>query len=358
MPNLEQRLQQIIKNQQFVSNDEFNELALELYKYQYSQNPIYKKICQQRQVEPQNWTQIPLLTTDLFKKQKLYCQQANEPAKIFYSSGTTQGSQSQHYLSKAELELYESSLWATFYEAFNLNQIQNLAYFVLTQSPQEKPNSSLIYMFEHVRQKLAAPQSCYFIKNDSLQTERLMNLLKESISHNIPVLLVGTAFSFVHLLDANFSSVKLPLGSAIMETGGFKGRSREVAQKELYENLANYFGLPLWAIVGQYGMSELGTQYYDRCFKAQSNNSQWRYKKTPMWSRVRILNPEDLQQDVPEGKVGLLAFYDLSNLDSAAFVLSGDLGIKRSNGQFEVLGRAEKLTPKGCSLTTEESLNT
>ncbi len=339
-----------IQSETGLNNEQFNNLALKVFEYQYKNNSVYNKICQNRP-KPKTWQEIPCLTTDLFKTQKLFCQTDQHIAKVFYSSGTTKNQQSKHYLSELELNLYENSLWATFCGAFKLKQ-QNFKYLVLSPEPKQAPNSSLVYMFETVRQKLKAKQNCYFIKDNHLQVEELISEIQNS---NLPILLAGTAFAFVHFIDELKSSLPLPLGSAIMETGGFKGKSREIPKEQFYALLAEKFNLPLQNIVGQYGMSELGTQYYD--FSYALNSPFYRFKKPLPWSRVRIVKPDDLQEEMPEGEIGLIRHYDLTNLDSLAFVLSGDLGVKKADNCFEIIGRAKNLSLKGCSLTTDLNLN-
>ncbi len=334
----------------------FNELALKLFKYQFEKNSIYQNICLSRHKTPANttnWAEIPILSTDCFKEYKLFCQPDNFVEKTFISSGTTQSQKSHHHLSQAELTLYENSLIQTFFQAFKLNEESQIQYFILTENPLEKPNSSLIYMFETIRKKLNLNANIYFVQNDQLQISSLKKALEKACTTQIPILLAGTAFSFVNLLDSNIPNFEFPANSALMETGGFKGKSREISKTELYKALAEKFNLPKYSLVGQYGMSELNTQYYDASFALGAESEMSRYKKAPAWARNRVLNINNLNQEVKIGETGLLAHYDLANLDSLAFVLSGDLAIKRESGYFELIGRASNLSLKGCSLNYE-----
>ena len=338
----------------------FDKLALGLFNYQFEKNLIYRSLCEAQGKNPNNinnWTQIPLLSTNCFKEYKLFCQPENLITKTFVSSGTTQSQKSQHYLSQAELTLYENSLIENFFEAFKLNEKSIIKYFVLTESPVEKPNSSLIYMFETIRKKLKLNSNIYFIQNDQLQISALNEALNNACLNQIPILLAGTAFSFVNLLDSNISNFKFPANSALMETGGFKGKSREISKPELYKALSEKFNLPNYALVGQYGMSELNTQYYDSSFILKNEHEKNRYKKAPPWAKNLILNINNLKQEVQIGETGLIAHYDLANLDSLAFVLTGDLAIKKEDNYFELIGRASNLALKGCSLNYENSDN-
>ena len=350
-------ISEIIQKKTILTNQDFNNLALRLFAHQYKHNTVYQTICKQRGIieaaRIKHWQAIPLITTDLFKSQSLFCaSEKDQIVQTFCSSGTTQTKRSRHYLSGRALNLYKKSLWSTFAEAFGLNNLnlQKFNYLVLSPSFQERPESSLIYMFETIRQKFKAPEHCFLIEKEEIQLTRFQNQVKNSPK---PVLLLGTAFAFVHLLDILPTDFVLPTGSLIMETGGFKGKSREIPKSTFYKLLSDRFKIPLSSIVGQYGMSELGTQYYDLNFR--QNSPQARIKTNQAWTRIRILNPQNLNLEVSPGETGLIAHYDLTNLDSIAFVLSGDLGIRLSveDSRFIVLGRASSLSAKGCSLTDD-----
>jgi len=326
------------------SENQFNKLALDVFRHQISSNPICSKLCSRS--KPAHWREIPLLTVDLFKRHAISCSEEAQIAKIWHSSGTTKSQQhSKHYVSDRQLELYQLSLWKSFSEAMGISQASQVNYIVLAPSPAEMPNSSLIYMFEQIRQKLNSPSDCYMLREGKLQVENLQRKIESS---DLPVLLVGTAFAFVYLIDSGLPSLQLPAGSQIMETGGFKGKTREISKEELYQKLGNKLNLKRECIIGQYGMSELGSQYYDTSSAGQ--------KACPPWARVRVLDPKNLEREVKENETGILCHYDLSNLDSLSFIMSGDIGIKRSEGHFELIGRISALSSKGCSLQAEEYL--
>jgi len=176
--------------------------------------------------------------------------------------------------------------------------------------------------------------------------------------------LFGTAFAYVHWLDHvedRGESPPLPSGSRIMETGGFKGRSREVPRSELYRGLARATGVPTGRIVNEYGMTELLSQFYepvllesDRASKDTRDELASRRHVGPPWMRTRILDPVTLEP-VPEGSEGILAHYDLANLGSVCAVLTEDRGVRVADG-FRLHGRTPGAEPRGCSLTMEEFL--
>lgn len=355
-----EKIKNLIDQNLFLSEAEFNDLALELYSHQFQNNSVYRRICVSKGFDEvlHDWKRIPLVSTELYKTVNLFCHQLERADKVFVSSGTTQNNKSHHYLSERELQLYELSLWKSFSKAFCLeeNLSKNFDYIVLTETPQEKPNSSLIHMFECIRQKIGAAPNCYFVKDSVVQTQELLKKLEENIELQKPVLIVGTAFAFAQFLQELLykqSQIKLPEGSVLMETGGFKGKTKELPKADFYEQIEEVLCLPQTSIVGQYGMSELNSQFYDSCFRLQSSSQETRWKQAPPWCRVRIIDPADPKEEVKENETGLIAFYDLSNLDSCGFILTGDLGIKRPGGRFDLVGRAANLLPKGCSLNYE-----
>jgi hypothetical protein len=210
-------------------------------------------------------------------------------------------------------------------------------------------------MLETVRRRFGASDSsfCGTVQLDGswgLDLDRLLYALRKTMCANRPVALLGTAFNFVHLLDhfeANNVRYHLAEGSRIMETGGYKGRSRELPKAELHAQLQRRLGIaPEW-IVCEYGMCELSSQAYDR----RAGDGGPRKFRFPPWARVRIVGPEDGREQ-PDGRPGLICIYDLANVWSVLAVQTADLGIKHGDG-FELLGRAALAERRGCSLMAE-----
>ena len=163
------------------------------------------------------------------------------------------------------------------------------------------------------------------------------------------VILLGTAFSFVHLLDhlaKQKRHLQLSPGSRVLETGGYKGRSRSLPQTELHALLTSFLNIPAAQIVCEYGMSELSSQAYDRS-AGNRTNPQRRFQFPP-WTRVKIISPET-GRGVAEGETGLLRIYDLANVRSVMALQTEDLAVRRGDG-FELVGRAALAEPRGCSL--------
>jgi hypothetical protein len=209
-------------------------------------------------------------------------------------------------------------------------------------------------MFEVVRRKVGAGESA-FVGNVTaegawaIDFERAVALLREASESKRPLVLLGTAFSFVHLLDhlaERQLRFELPAGSRVMETGGYKGRSRSLSKLELHSLITERLGIPSTHIVCEYGMSELSSQAYDRTLRTP--HSALRTFLFPPWVRVQIISPET-GREVGEGETGLLRVFDLANVFSVMAIQTEDLAIRRGGG-FELIGRAVEAEPRGCSL--------
>jgi hypothetical protein len=229
---------------------------------------------------------------------------------------------------------------------------ESFSLLALAPAHQLAPHSSLAHMFDTVRRNSGPKRTRFAAKLDAgggweLEFHEALAFLEESIQQQQPVLILGTAFMFVHLLDGLAASGKrlfLPPGSRVMETGGYKGRSRTLAKQELHRLICHYLGLAQSHIVCEYGMAELSSQGYDRAAgDAQSTGFQF-----PPWARVRVVSPET-GLEVENGERGLIQVYDLANVFSTMAVQTEDLGIRRGEG-CELAGRAALTEARGCSL--------
>ncbi len=178
--------------------------------------------------------------------------------------------------------------------------------------------------------------------------ERTVDLLREAESKNEPVLLLGTAFSYVHLLDfMGEQRLNLPAGSRLLETGGYKGRSRVLPKAELHRLVIERLHIPASEVICEYGMSELSSQAYDG-MAGICTESHNRVLQFPPWAKVQIVSPET-GQEVAEGQTGLIRMFDLANVYSVMAIETEDLAVHRGDG-FELIGRAAQAEPRGCSL--------
>jgi hypothetical protein len=354
-------------------NEDFDALALELFALQFENNSAYRKICETRKLTPQrveHWAQIPAVPTAAFKELELTALEAKERTAVFHSSGTTEQKPSRHFHNAESLAVYEASLWSWFGQNFFANskfQIQNSNLFFLTPPPDWVPNSSLVHMFETVRQRIGRasvpanrPEFLGKLAADGLWTLDFKATLaalsdnSKSKTQN-PKLIFGTAFSFVHLLDflaENNLRFQLPENSRVMETGGYKNRSRSLPKSELHALITERLGVSRENILCEYGMSELSSQAYDSeiqnsKLKIQNSERQFRF---PPWARAQIISPET-NREVCDGETGLIRVFDLANVFSVAAIQTEDLAIRRGDG-FELIGRAQLAEPRGCSLMT------
>jgi hypothetical protein len=353
----------------------FEQLALELFALQYKHNPPYRAYCQRLGRTPadvEHWSRIPPVPTASFKEFELTCLSPHERTTVFYSSGTTGQHPSRHFHSAGSLALYEASLLPWFRQ--HLVAVPGagipgglMRIISLTPPIALAPHSSLAHMCEVVVREFGTTNSVFVghLGQDGsweLDQEKLLKELTTSVAGGEPVVLLGTAFLFVHLLE-HFGSqlihLKLPTGSRLMETGGYKGRSRTFSKAEFYDMLTTRLGIEIESIVGEYGMSELSSQAYDLAVPGMSQASgAWvrpqRLFRFPPWARARIVSPET-GREVVDGECGTLLIFDLANAWSVLAVQTEDIGIRRGSG-FELLGRLAAAEPRGCSLMSAEPL--
>jgi hypothetical protein len=279
---------------------------------------------------------------------------AQRTVHTFRTSGTSTSVRGALHLDT--LELYEASLLPSFrhFVLPDLAAGQRTRLLVLAPSAQEAPDSSLSHMFSVATRELGTPDSACSVKGGELRAERLLEHLEQVSASDAPVALCGTAFSFVHLLDAMEErgiALALPDSTRVMETGGFKGRSREVSRTQLYAQIERRLGVPPQRVVNQYGMTELGSQFYDSVLRRPDEQ---RRKLGPPWARVAIVDPET-GEPAAAGEVGAIAVIDLANTGSVLALQTEDLG-REIEGGFEVLGREAGAEERGCSIAADALL--
>ena len=311
----------------------------------------------------EHWTQIPAVPTSAFKELELTSLPPQARTAVFHSSGTTEQKTSRHFHCTESLAVYAASLWAWFVANVRpdlKSKISNFKLAMLTPPPAQAPHSSLVHMFETVRRKVGAPETVFLgrLADDgawTLDFEATLAALSPHASRPMPraSLLLGTAFSFVHLLDYLVERdlrVKLPAGSRVLETGGYKNRSRTLPKAELHALITEHLGVPHENILCEYGMSELSSQAYAAEIHSPSSILHPRVFRFPPWARVQIISPET-GREVADGATGLIRIFDLANVFSVAAIQTEDLGIRCGDG-FELIGRAQLAEPRGCSLMT------
>jgi acyl-coenzyme A synthetase/AMP-(fatty) acid ligase len=322
--NLQSRILDLISGRA----GDFEDLVMEVFAFQRARNSIYRAFCDQ-QPAVTHWKQIPAVPTSAFKEFPITCFPVEEAVAVFHTSGTTSEKAGKHYFKT--LELYDAATRPNF-EAHL--QPRDSPAFVLGPSPKDASHSSLAYMMGVV-----APHGEYFPMDYAALARRLCEV-------DQPVLLLGTAFAFVNFFD-HTRPLKLVAGSRAMETGGFKGRSREVSKPELYRLFREQLGIEL--VVNEYGMTELSTQFYDGTLVIGRQTDR---KRPPPWARVMVIDPRT-GREAAIGERGLLRIFDLANLWSAAVIQTEDIGVAHDDGTFEILGRAAGAEVRGCSLDAE-----
>jgi hypothetical protein len=308
--------------------DDFESMAVKIFKYQFDNNKIYRSFCDLINKTPSDVTssnQIPFLPIRFFKSHKVLS--SNEVIeKKFISSGTTNTNLSTHYIT--DLKLYQSSFENSFKYFFG--DIKEFTILALLPSYLENKNSSLIYMADKLIKKTNRKNSGFYLDNYIELKDKLIELKKEK------VILIGVTFALLNLIEKfNF---KLP-NLTIVETGGMKGRRREMIRDELHTKLINGFGTNL--IYSEYGMTELLSQAYsirDGIFQC------------PPWMRIYIREPQDALSFKKNGVTGGVNVIDLANINSCSFIATEDLGKKSDDGKFEILGRFDNSDIRGCNL--------
>ncbi|HEU4456277.1 MAG TPA: hypothetical protein VFR81_24640 [Longimicrobium sp.] len=338
---------------------EFDALARGVFAHQYACNAPYRAFCDRRGATPETvgrWTEVPAVPTDAFKATALVC---GDPAAatVFRTSGTTLGAEQRgaHYM--PELALYDASLRAGF-AARLLPDGARPRFVSLVPRPAELPDSSLSHMAGEVAAAFGAGEAGWFVSPDGgIAHGPLAEALRAAEAAGEVVCVLGTAFAFVHWLDAlagRGERFRLPPGSRVMDTGGFKGRSREVGREELYGMIEDRLGIsPAWC-VNEYGMTEMSSQFYDGVAGRAAPVAE-RLHAGPPWVRTQAADPETLRA-LPHGEVGVLRHWDLANLHSVMAIQTADLGVT-SPGGFRVIGRARGAEARGCSLAMDDLLS-
>ena len=334
-------------------SESFADLALAAFAYQYERIEPFRRLCEGRGVSPatvSDWRQIPAVPTSAFKSLEL----AAAPARVvFRSSGTTAGPEARSVHHHPFPDLYRQTIDATFplYCLPGQGSWPKPSMLSLVGSRAQLPDSSLAFMIDHVLARYGSETSAVAFGPRGVEAAPARSWAGARQREGKPVVVLATGFALAQWLDAldrQDLHFRLPAGSAIFETGGFKGRSGELSREELLARTAIRLGVPPQAIVREYGMTELTSQCYSRALLDGDPD----LFVAPHWVRVRVLDPVTLAE-LPAGEPGLLAVFDLANLGSAVHVLTEDLGVAEGDG-FRLVGRAAGAELRGCSLVVEE----
>lgn len=313
-----------------VTDSSFEEVALSVFRFQFENQITYRTFCLGLKRNPENVNRIediPFLPISFFKTQEIISQQ-KQAEIIFESSGTTGAIPSKHAV--ANVSIYEESFTKAFKQFYG--EPSNYCILALLPSYLERGNSSLVYMAEHLIKSSNCSQSGFYLNN----FEALYSKIKALENSNQKTLLLGVTYALLDFAE----QFPMPLKNTIvMETGGMKGRKKELLRLEVQEILKQRFELV--NIHSEYGMTELLSQAYS--FKNGIFNA-------PNWMKVIVRDIYNPLQISIENKSGGLNIIDLANVYSCSFIATEDLGVLKENGSFEVLGRIDQSDVRGCSL--------
>lgn len=336
--------------------ESFDALAVDIARHQVAHSEGFARLAALSTRSPEAWTcasDVPAVPTDAFKMGRVGClPNANDVTHTFRTSGTTVGARGEHHFRR--IDTYERGALAFGRACLYQGLGDVVPTYVLGPSAEEAPDSSLTHMnalFE-AEFGVVGPHA-YYARHEQFDVERFVRDLSREGASAQPCVILATSFALVHLLD-ELAGRRLPLhpSSRVMQTGGYKGKSREVDSSELRKWVSHCFGIPPRQVVSEYGMTELSSQFYERTAVAAHPQAGTYFE--PPWARVVPVDPTTLLA-VPEGEVGIARIVDLANVDSAVVVQTADR-VRRVQGGFELLGRLPGAVPRGCSLAAEEMM--
>lgn len=314
-----------------ISNQkQFDKMALKVFRFQYENNLVYREFCDFLKTEVQKVKtiqQIPFLPIQFFKSHSVVSN-TNPIQTTFTSSGTTGMVTSKHLVTN--VSIYEESYRKGFSQFYG--NIEDYVVLALLPSYLEREGSSLIHMVDDLIQLSNHPESGFYLHNYDELIEKIIQL--DQSGQN--VILIGVTYALLDVIEKHSFQLE---NTIIMETGGMKGKRKEMIREELHQQLCNGFGVE--SIHSEYGMTELLSQAYslgEGIFEC------------PSWMQISIRDTEDALSYVREGKTGGINVIDLANINSCSFIATQDLGKKYSNGSFEVLGRFDHSDIRGCNL--------
>lgn len=370
-----------------LDDDAFNRLALRVFAYNFHHVSAYAGYCRARDRSPddvRHWLEIPAVPTAAFREVPLLARGA-VAERVFRTSGTTAGPEQRGTHAVPDLELYRGSLRPTF-KAHLLPDDARLPVLSLMPPAPRLPQSSLAFMISDVMQAYGTDGSRAYADTTGLDADALTSAARSAAREGQPVLLLGTSAAFIHWLDrleAESQRLELAEGSRLMDTGGYKGKGRQLEPWALRAWYRDRLGLPSSHCVNEYGMTEMLSQLYDGTLResllplhqrpgapsrrterrgsgkgsrfdgagADAGGTEPRLKMGPPWLRSVAVEPETLEP-LPDGDTGLLRHFDLANLGGVAAIQTEDQG-RVVDGAVQLMGRAAGAPPRGCSIAMD-----
>jgi phenylacetate-coenzyme A ligase PaaK-like adenylate-forming protein len=312
------------------SEDNFKKIALTVFKHQFKNNKVYRSFCDLIYVHPSDVTkieEIPFLPIQFFKSRKVLSS-IDEIQEVFTSSGTTGSITSKHFVT--DISLYKESYLEGFKHFYG--NIEDYVVLALLPNYLERKGSSLVFMVDDLIKKSKNSESGFYLNNIDELAQKLIKIDENGQK----IVLMGVSFALLDLVEKHQFSLK---NTIIMETGGMKGRRKELVREELHQLLQD--GFKVDEIHSEYGMTELLSQGYSKGKGVF---------ETPPWMKILARDTEDALTILPIGKAGGINVIDLANYNSCSFIATQDLGKVHKNGTFEIIGRFDTSDIRGCNL--------
>jgi phenylacetate-coenzyme A ligase PaaK-like adenylate-forming protein len=312
------------------SEQQFTKNALNIFKHQFKNNKVYRSFCDLIYIHPSDVTKIediPFLPIQFFKTRKVLAS-TQEIEEEFTSSGTTGSIKSKHLVT--DITLYEESYLRGFHHFYG--DIKDYVVLALLPNYLERKGSSLVYMVNDLIHKTQNSESGFYLNNLDDLAQKLIKLDKSGQK----ILLIGVSFALLDLVEKYQFNLK---NTIVMETGGMKGRRKELIRNELHAILSKGFAVN--EIHSEYGMTELLSQGYSK------GNGIF---ETPPWMKILTRDTEDALTILDKGKTGGINVIDLANYNSCSFIATQDLGKVHKNNTFEIIGRFDNSDIRGCNL--------
>ncbi len=343
----------------------FDVIAVDLARHQAAHIPAVARLARARGIDLATATraaEVPAVPCDVFRLTRVATHPVEDDVAVFRTSGTSQGREARGEHALRTTATYElgARLWA---ERLLWPDTTRLRAIVLASPLAEQPDSSLGFMLDRFATLLGG--GSFHLRSGALDAAGVAAATAAARDADEPALVLATSFALVHLLDAQSGlDLRLPPGSRVMQTGGFKGRSREVAPDELRAAVSAAFAVPEVQVIGEYGMTELSSQLYETTLAAAlgkwpANEARHGVYAAPPWVRVTAVDPITLAA-LPDGEIGIARLVDLANVDSAVAIQTADrvrvLQGATGNHAIELLGRAPGAPPRGCSIAVDDML--
>ena len=342
----------------------FDELALELFAWQYAHNAPYREFCDAKRRTPDrasSWRDIPAFPTDAFKSAIVTSFPFEHAVMAQLTSGTTANRRGQIFRDEVgrELVLTANRVMSAAYLFPDFARGQRCRVLILAPSPEMAPSMGMAIGMDETRRHFGTADSRFLLDYSGLDIKALIAALEQSESTGVPVAMIGSTSAFVYFFNACKArglAFRLPAGSRIGDGGGYRGRFGELTQDDFFRLATEVLGIPASHCVNVLGMAETATGYFDDTLRAAvSGRPSARRRKVPPWARVEVVDVETLEP-LPPGAVGLLRHYDLANLPTVLGVQTDNLGYVDQDGDFQIVGRAKLINGKLAPLPSEKTV--